>query len=124
MFPLSLYHIHLSSLYPYTISTNVLHIPVSDPTGFLHIPPSYRTLFSISEYDMFLSHLIIPLYSILLSHYRNGVSRCGIYCTISITWEKLKTEGEVDIFRAVRTVKTNRTQLVENVVSILLLLLL
>ena len=55
--------------------------------------------------------------------FRNGVSRCGIYCTISITWDKLKTEGEVDIFRAVRIVKSNRTQLVENIVSIIVKLL-
>ena len=32
--------------------------------------------------------------------------------------EKLKSEGEVDIFRAVKTIKMNRPELVENLVSI------
>ena len=51
---------------------------------------------------------------------RNGVSRCGCYCAISTTWDKLRAEGEVDIFRAVKTIKMNRPQLVENLVSILM----
>ena len=49
---------------------------------------------------------------------RNGVSRVGCYCAISIAWDKLKAEGEVDVFRAVSTIKINRPQLVENLVGI------
>lgn len=51
-----------------------------------------------------------------ISIYRNGVSRVGCYCAISIAWDKLKAEGEVDVFRAVSTIKINRPQLVENLV--------
>lgn len=50
--------------------------------------------------------------------YRNGVSRSGCYCAVSIAWDKLKSEGEVDVFHAVKTVKTNRPQLVENLVNV------
>ena len=49
------------------------------------------------------------------------MSRCGCYCAISHAWEKLKVEGEVDIFRAVKNIKTNRPQLVENLVRILVI---
>ncbi|KAI0215757.1 Receptor-type tyrosine-protein phosphatase S [Lamellibrachia satsuma] len=45
---------------------------------------------------------------------RNGVSRGGCYCVISIAWDKLREEGVVDIFRAVNMVKMNRPQLVDN----------
>ena len=42
-----------------------------------------------------------------------------MYAAISIAWDKLKSEGEVDIFRAVKTIKMNRPDLVENLVGIL-----
>lgn len=51
------------------------------------------------------------------SYPRDGISRCGIYCTASIAWDKLKAEGEVDIFTSVKVVKTNRPVLVPNMVS-------
>lgn len=47
---------------------------------------------------------------------RNGVSRAGVYCALSICVEQHRASGEIDIFNAVRTVKRNRPQLVENVV--------
>ncbi|ELT89482.1 hypothetical protein CAPTEDRAFT_136827, partial [Capitella teleta] len=45
---------------------------------------------------------------------RDGISRCGIYLTASIAWEKLKAEGEIDVFNAVKVVKTNRPALIPN----------
>lgn len=42
---------------------------------------------------------------------------CGSYCAISIVWDKLKCEGEVDLFSAMRTVKMNRPQLISSMVS-------
>ena len=45
------------------------------------------------------------------------MSRCGCYCAISIAWDKLKAEGEVDVFRAASTIKINRPTLLENLVS-------
>ncbi|PAA69872.1 hypothetical protein BOX15_Mlig005009g1, partial [Macrostomum lignano] len=44
----------------------------------------------------------------------NGVSRCGPFCVLHMTMDKLRFEGEIDIFRAVEKVKRNRPQLVEN----------
>ncbi len=49
--------------------------------------------------------------------FRNGVSRCGVYLAVSIAWDKLKSEGDIDVFRAVKTIKMNRPDLVENLVS-------
>lgn len=49
---------------------------------------------------------------------RNGVSRAGVFCAVSMCVDKLRAEGEVDVFNAVRTVMRNRPQLVENLVSI------
>lgn len=48
---------------------------------------------------------------------RNGVSRAGVYCATSICTDQIRKSAEVDVFNAVRTVKQNRPQLVENVVS-------
>lgn len=47
---------------------------------------------------------------------RNGVSRAGVFCALSICVEQHKVEAEVDVFNAVKRVKRNRPQLVENIV--------
>ena len=49
--------------------------------------------------------------------YRDGYSRCGMYCAISICCDRLKDDREVDIMNAVRVVKKNRPQLVPTLVS-------
>ncbi|XP_046355427.2 receptor-type tyrosine-protein phosphatase kappa-like [Haliotis rufescens] len=46
---------------------------------------------------------------------KDGSCRIGIYCGINICSEQLKTDGEVDIFNAVRLIKRNRPQLVPNI---------
>ena len=46
------------------------------------------------------------------------MSRCGCYCVISIAWDKLREEGSVDVFHAVKMVKMNRPQLVDNLVGL------
>ena len=48
---------------------------------------------------------------------RNGVSRVGPFCAISVAWDKLKAEGEVDVFKAVKTIRNNRPELVDNMVN-------
>ena len=48
---------------------------------------------------------------------RDGFSRSGVYCTLSICCEQLESEREVDVFNAVRLVKQNRPQLVPTLVS-------
>jgi len=49
--------------------------------------------------------------------YRDGVSRCGIYCVVSMTWDKLVYERQADVFQTVLSVKRNRPQLVCDKVS-------
>nr|CDS30382.1 receptor type tyrosine protein phosphatase [Hymenolepis microstoma] len=43
---------------------------------------------------------------------RDGVSRAGVFCAISICMERILAQSEVDVFRAVEIVKQNRPQLV------------
>ena len=50
--------------------------------------------------------------------FRDGYSKSGIYCALSICCEQLHSEKEVDIFNAVRIVKQNRPQLIPTVVSL------
>lgn len=50
--------------------------------------------------------------------FRDGRSRCGIYCAANACIEQVIQHGEVDIFQAVRTVRRHRPQLIENIVSI------
>jgi len=45
---------------------------------------------------------------------RDGVSRCGLYCVVSVMWDKLGSERHVDIFQTVLAVKRNRPQLVSD----------
>lgn len=52
-----------------------------------------------------------------LTFYRDGRSRCGIYCAANACIEQVIQHGEVDIFQAVRTVRRHRPQLIENIVS-------
>ena len=51
-----------------------------------------------------------------LLFFRDGYSKCGLYCALSICCEQLQSEREVDIFNAVRIVKQNRPQLIPTVV--------
>ncbi|XP_067118413.1 receptor-type tyrosine-protein phosphatase T-like [Centruroides vittatus] len=44
----------------------------------------------------------------------DGVRACGIYCTCVFVLDKIKTEQEVDVFQAVRCIRGNRPQLIEN----------
>ncbi|XP_067118513.1 receptor-type tyrosine-protein phosphatase mu-like [Centruroides vittatus] len=44
----------------------------------------------------------------------DGVRACGIYCTCVFVLDKIKAEQEVDVFLAVRCIRGNRPQLIEN----------
>ena len=55
----------------------------------------------------------------IFSTSRDGFSKAGVYCTLSICCEQLESEREVDVFNAVRLVKQNRPQLVPTLVSML-----
>ncbi|XP_013400912.1 receptor-type tyrosine-protein phosphatase T isoform X1 [Lingula anatina] len=46
---------------------------------------------------------------------KDGVGRCGVFCTVSNALSRIKAERKVDIFTTVNAVKTNRSVLVKNV---------
>lgn len=48
----------------------------------------------------------------------DGRSRAGVYCAANACIEQVIQHGEVDIFQAVKTVRRQRPQLVENMVSV------
>lgn len=50
----------------------------------------------------------------------DGRSRAGVYCAANACIEQVIQHGEVDIFQAVKTVRRQRPQLVENMVSAVL----
>lgn len=45
----------------------------------------------------------------------NGVRACGLYCSSVFVCDKIKSEQEVDIFLAVRSIRANRPQFIEDV---------
>lgn len=47
-------------------------------------------------------------------HCMNGASRCGVVCATVCILERLQKEKEVDIFQAVKQLRLNRPQLVDN----------
>ncbi|XP_014783728.1 receptor-type tyrosine-protein phosphatase T isoform X3 [Octopus bimaculoides] len=47
-------------------------------------------------------------------HCMNGASRSGLYCAISCVLERINAEKEVDVFQAVKQLRLNRSQLVDN----------
>lgn len=55
--------------------------------------------------------------TIYFFYFRDGRSRCGIYCAANACIEQVIQHGEVDVFQAVRTVRRHRPQLIENIVS-------
>ena len=54
--------------------------------------------------------------------YSDGQSRAGVYCAANACIEQVIQHGEVDVFQAVKTVRRHRPQVVENIVSITILI--
>ena len=54
--------------------------------------------------------------------YSDGQSRAGVYCAANACIEQVIQHGEVDVFQAVKTVRRHRPQVVENIVSIKILI--
>ena len=48
-----------------------------------------------------------------------GVGRTGAFCTLSISIDRVKTEGVVDIFHCVKHLRTQRPHMVQSLVSLL-----
>ena len=60
----------------------------------------------------------LPIWNI----YSDGQSRAGVYCAANACIEQVIQHGEVDVFQAVKTVRRHRPQVVENIVSIIILM--
>lgn len=55
--------------------------------------------------------------STLLNFYRNGVLRSGLFIAANYVLERIKTDKEVDVFQAVKQMRLNRPQLIDNLVG-------
>lgn len=53
----------------------------------------------------------------LLNFYRNGVLRSGLFIAANYVLERIKTDKEVDVFQAVKQMRLNRPQLIDNLVG-------
>ena len=47
---------------------------------------------------------------------RNGASRSGLLCAVLYILERLRKDKEVDVFQAVKQMRLNRTQFIDNMV--------
>ena len=54
---------------------------------------------------------------VVLFHYSDGVGRTGTFICIHSQLERLKTDGVVDVFQAIRSARTQRAGLVPSTVS-------
>ena len=50
--------------------------------------------------------------------YSDGVGRTGVFCTLSIVLERMRSEGVVDIFQTVKLLRTQRPNVVQTQVGI------
>ena len=69
------------------------------------------------------SQYVIALYvcmSLLLLLYSDTVSRSGMFCAISTTIDRCKTESVVDVFQVVKAQRIQKPGLVITVVSIII----
>ena len=46
------------------------------------------------------------------------MSRCGVYCSVSIALEQCKTEGVIDVFQATKAVRMQRPSAVTTMVRL------
>ncbi|KAJ8306600.1 hypothetical protein KUTeg_017145 [Tegillarca granosa] len=51
-------------------------------------------------------------------HCMNGASKSGLFCAISLLFERMQRDHEVDVFQTVKTLRINRPQFIEDIVSI------
>ncbi|KAK6188530.1 hypothetical protein SNE40_004688 [Patella caerulea] len=47
-------------------------------------------------------------------HCMNGASRSGLFCAVSCILERLNVEKEIDVFQAVKQLRLNRSQFIDN----------
>ena len=49
--------------------------------------------------------------------FRNGADRCGLFCALGLSLEKMNTEHEIDVFNAVKRVRISRPEFIINEVG-------
>ena len=62
-----------------------------------------------------------PFDATILTYFSDGVGRTGTFICIHAQLERLKTEGVVDFFQFIKSVRMQRAGLVSNAVSSLML---
>ena len=72
----------------------------------------YKWLFNVHVYSLQKRKLC------LFYGFRNGAKMSGVFCVVANMMEEIKTNQDVDVFRSVRLVRTNRPQFIGSVVSI------
>ena len=62
------------------------------------------------------SIMAVYIIACLLPHYSDTVSRSGMFCAITTTIERCKTEGVVDVFQVVKALRVQKPGAVRTVV--------
>ena len=63
-------------------------------------------------------HKHIHIYNYIVSLFSDTVSRSGVYCAVSNAIEQCKTEGVVDVFQTVKTIRMNKPGAVTTLVKL------
>jgi hypothetical protein len=50
---------------------------------------------------------------------RNGAKKSGLFCGINLMFERMQRDHEVDVFQTLKTIRVNRPQFIEDIVSYL-----
>lgn len=62
--------------------------------------------------------LIVLCVCVCVCWYSNGGGRSGTFCAISIVCEMLRHQHSVDVFHAVKTLRNNKPNMVDLLVSV------
>lgn len=48
---------------------------------------------------------------------RNGAKKSGLFCGINLMFERMQRDHEVDVFQTLKSIRVNRPQFIEDIVS-------
>lgn len=98
-------------IFPTSLRINAVWNPYS-------IEPAYCVFFSQTDCEMYLTLLVCILYSA-----SDGMSRTGVFIAVMCEMERIKMEGEVDVFHTVKAMRKKRPHMVYTKVRTLALAL-
>ena len=82
---------------------------------FYILPKRFIASLHIATYSIQLVYLPLPLLPVTM-HCSDGVVRSGTFLVIHSQLERLKTEGVVDVFQAVKSARIQRPGVIPNIV--------